>query len=57
MKQHCAAQASTEFLVICIVLAATLGLGLGPHGGLLGDLLDAMRTAYAHFSFALSIPT
>ncbi len=57
MKSRCAAQASTEFLVICIVLAAMLGMGLGPHGGLLGALLEAMRTAYARFSFALSIPT
>lgn len=57
MTRHCKAQAATEFLVVCAAVATAIGLGLGPHGGLLASLLDSFRTAFAHFSFALSIPT
>lgn len=50
-------QSSMEYAVICAALALALGLGMSDENSVLRELLDAFKTAYEKFSYALSIPT
>ena len=47
---------STEYVIVCAALATALGLGLGDDSSILWQLLDAFESAYANFSYAISLP-
>lgn len=49
-------QASMEYVVVCLALALALGIGMSNEQSVLWQLLDALRTAYQRFSYALSLP-
>lgn len=49
-------QASVEYVVVCAAIAFALGVGMVNTDSVLWQLLDALRTAYQNFSFALSLP-
>ena len=50
-------QASVEYAVVCAALAFALGVGMLDQNSVLWQLLDAFRTAYQNFSYAISLPT
>ena len=50
-------QSGTEYAVVCAVLVVALGIGMVDNDSVLWQLLDAFRTLYHRFSYALSIPT
>jgi len=52
-RQH--GQSSMEFVIVCAALAIALGVGMS-DGSVLQGLLDAFKTAYQDFSYALSLP-
>jgi hypothetical protein len=49
-------QGSIEYVVVCAAIAFALGVGMVDSNSVLWQLLDALRTAYQRFSFALSLP-
>lgn len=49
-------QSALEYCVICSVLALALGIGMLDDGSVLHQLLEAFRSAYQKFSFAVSLP-
>lgn len=51
-----AGQSSVEYLVVCTALAVALGLGMTQPDSVLAQWLQAMRDAYAQWTFALSLP-
>ena len=51
-----AGQSSVEYLVVCAALAVALGLGMTHPDSALAQWLQAMRAAYAQWTFALSLP-
>lgn len=50
-------QSSIEYVVVCAALAFALGVGMSNHNSVLWELIDALKTAYQNFSYAISIPT
>lgn len=53
---HLRGQSAVEYLVLTGAVAAALGIGMAAEDSVLRDLLDAMRTAYRRFAYALSLP-
>lgn len=49
-------QSSMEYVLVCAALALALGVGMTDDGSVLKQLLDAFKTAYQHFSYAISLP-
>ncbi|MCW5261229.1 hypothetical protein D5045_13895 [Verminephrobacter eiseniae] len=49
-------QSSVEYGVVCAALAFALGVGMVDDGSVLHELLQALRSAYQKFSFAISLP-
>jgi uncharacterized protein HemX len=49
-------QSSMEFVVVCAALAIALGIGMSGQTSVLQQLLDAFKTAYQNFSYAISLP-
>lgn len=50
-------QSTMEYVVVCAALALALGVGMrGGNDSVLLELLDAFRTAYEKFSYAISLP-
>jgi hypothetical protein len=49
-------QSSLEYVVVCAALAFALGIGMSNHDSALWQLVDAFRTAFHKFSYALSLP-
>jgi hypothetical protein len=49
-------QSSIEYVVVCVALAAALGLGMVDDSSVLRQLLNAFKTAYQNYSFAISLP-
>jgi hypothetical protein len=45
-----------EYVVVCAAIAFALGVGMVNTDSVLWQLLEALRTAYQNFSFALSLP-
>lgn len=43
-----------EYTIACVVLVIALGLSMGPDS-VLAQLLAALRTLYAGFTYALSL--
>ncbi len=52
-----AGQSSIEYLVVCSALALVLGVGMVDNQSVLWQLIDAFKTAYEKFSYAISYPT
>ena len=50
-------QSSMEFVVVCAALAIALGVGMSGPTSVLQQLLDAFKTAYQNFSYAISLPS
>lgn len=50
-------QSSVEYAIVCAAIAMALGIGMVDERSVLWQLLDGLRTAYAKFSYALSLPT
>lgn len=48
-------QSSVEYAVICAAVALTLGIGMADSDGTLWQLVDALRTGYRNFTYAISI--
>ena len=44
-------------MIVCFVLALTLGIGMWNDDSVLKQLLDAFRTAYQKYAYAISLPT
>ena len=49
-------QSSMEFVIVCAALTLALGLGLSGDDNVLTLLLNAFKTAYQNFSYAISLP-
>lgn len=45
-----------EFVIVCAALALALGVGMSGDSSILKQLLDAFKTAYQNFSYAISLP-
>jgi hypothetical protein len=50
-------QSSMEFVVVCAALVIALGVGMSGPTSVLQQLLDAFKTAYQNFSYAISLPS
>jgi hypothetical protein len=50
-------QSLTEYVVVCTALAFALGVGMTDGGSVLWQLIEAFKTAYQNFSYAISLPT
>jgi Flp pilus assembly pilin Flp len=48
-------QSSVEYAVICAAIALTLGLGMADSSSALWQLVDALRTGYRNFTYAMSV--
>ena len=57
MRKGQSGQSMVEYVVVCTALALVLGVGMSNDDSVLWQLLQAFRTAYQRFSFALSLPT
>jgi hypothetical protein len=49
-------QSSTEYILVCAALALALGLDMNANTSVLWQLIDAFKSAYANFSYAISLP-
>lgn len=49
-------QSLVEYLVITAAIAAALGIAMADDTSVLRQMLEALRTAYARFAFAISLP-
>jgi hypothetical protein len=49
-------QSSVEYLIVCAILVTALGIGLSTEDSALGQWLQAMRQAYAQWTYAISLP-
>ncbi len=49
-------QSSTEYAIVCAALALALGLEMNADTSVLWQLIDAFNSAYANFSYAISLP-
>jgi uncharacterized protein (UPF0333 family) len=49
-------QSSMEYIVVCGALVLALGIGMSNEQSVLRELLEAFRTAYHNFSYAISLP-
>ena len=57
INRHCQfGHSSTEYVIVCAVLAIALGLGMSDDSNVLRQLLDAFESGYANFSYAISLP-
>ena len=56
-RAHQRGQAIFEYVIVCFVLALTLGIGMWSDDSVLKQLLDAFRTAYQKYAYAISLPT
>lgn len=50
-------QSMVEYGIVCAVLAVVLGIGMFDNQSVLRQLLEAFRTAYSNFSYAISLPS
>ena len=48
-------QSSVEYAVICAAIALTLGIGMADSNSTLWQLVDAFRSGYRNFTYAISI--
>lgn len=49
-------QSSMEYVIVCTALAFALGIGMLDNNSALSELIEAFRTAYQKFSYAISLP-
>ncbi len=56
-RRHQRGQSAMEYAVVCAALALTLGVGMVDDQSVLRELIEAFKTAYVRFSFAMSLPT
>lgn len=49
-------QSSMEFVIVCAALAIALGIDMSSDSSILKQLLNAFKTAYQNFSYAISLP-
>ncbi len=49
-------QSSMEYVVVCAALAIALGIVMSGPQSVLQQLLDAFKSAYQNFSYAISLP-
>jgi Flp pilus assembly pilin Flp len=52
-RQH--GQSSVEYAVLCAAIALTLGIGMADSNSTLVQLVDALRSGYRNFTYAISI--
>lgn len=52
---RCGGQSSMECAIVCAAIALTLGIGMADPDSLLWQLVDAMRTSYQKFTYAVSL--
>ncbi len=50
-------QSSMEYVVVCAALALAIGLGMIGDDSVLSELVEAFKSAYQKYSFALSLPS
>jgi len=55
MKALQRGQSSVEYAVICAAIALTLGIGMVDEDSMLWLLVNAFRTGYQKFTYAISI--
>jgi hypothetical protein len=49
-------QSSIEYIVVCAALAIALGIAMAGNQSVLWQLLEAFKTAYRNFTYAISLP-
>lgn len=49
-------QSSMEYVVVCAALTLALGVGMSNDQSVLGQLIEAFKTAYHNFSYSISLP-
>jgi hypothetical protein len=52
---RCGGQSSMEYAIVCAAIALTLGIGMADSDSVLWQLVDAMRTSYQKFTYAVSL--
>jgi Flp pilus assembly pilin Flp len=55
MKALQRGQSSVEYALICAAIALTLGIGMAGEDSVLWQLVDAFRTGYQKYTYAISI--
>ncbi|HEX8887220.1 MAG TPA: hypothetical protein VF797_22275 [Noviherbaspirillum sp.] len=53
--RRCGGQSSMEYAVVCAAIALALGIGMANSDSVLWQLVDALRTAYQKFTYAVSL--
>lgn len=53
--RRCGGQSAVEYAVVCAAIALTLGIGMADADSVLWQLVDALRTAYRKFTYAISL--
>jgi hypothetical protein len=54
-KRQCG-QSSMEYVVVCVALALTMGIGMTDDTSVLRQLLEGFRAGYERLSYSLSLP-
>lgn len=52
---RCSGQSAVEYAVACAAIALTLGIGMANDESVTWQFVDALRTAYRKFTYAVSI--
>jgi Flp pilus assembly pilin Flp len=53
--RRCGGQSAVEYAVVCAAIALTLGIGMVNPDSVLWQLVDALRSAYQKFTYAVSL--
>jgi hypothetical protein len=53
--RRCSGQSAVEYAIVCAAIALTLGLGMANSDSVLWQLVDGLRIAYQHFTYAVSL--
>lgn len=56
MRSGQSGQSLAEYLVLTAAIAAALGIAMADDASVLRQMLEALRTAYVRFAFAISLP-
>lgn len=53
--RRCGGQSAVEYAIVCAAIALTLGIGMANADSVLWQLVDALRSAYQKFTYAVSL--
>ena len=56
-KSEQSGQSSMEYAIVCAALVFALGIAMLDSNSVLLELIEAFRSSYQKFSFAISLPS